>query len=131
MRKIITTLAAVATVAALGPMGASPAAAQAQDCRSWWLSKHYIIQGGFSFRLPAQNGPTLKGTVRLNNGMLGTVRGTVYGSTFRLGVTWENGTKGDYTGTLNADGFLQGTARDRVRGNTQGFFMSGMARCVY
>ena len=135
MRKIIAALVATTALGAAAA-GAQPAAAQA-GCTQWSIGKGTIAQSnGFAIKLPSQQkNNTLSGDVTAigrSSRMFGNLQGKVTGDSFRFTISWRNGSAGVYTGTIDEDGFAEGTTVDRFnRTSRASFTLYGRAICRY
>jgi hypothetical protein len=134
MRKPLIALAAIAALGttAAAPAGASAAAA---PCKQWNIANNYIKQAnGWYVQVP-QVGASLDGTAvqYAPNGYAtgGEVQGAVTGNSFRFTTVWDNDTAGVYTGTIDRDGFVTGTAVDRFNPRSRTTFRAlRRAKCT-
>ena len=127
MRKLVTTLAVAATTAAAASAGPAPASAEAAGC-TWKLpSRTLVYQGSNSFTLVKRDGVYTVDRRPLAEVTLDSVKA----SRVRFIITWGNGTAGVYKGTIDEDGFVEGTTYDRRNpGSTARWEMDRLARCV-
>jgi len=138
MRKIATLLA-VATAAVMlfaGSSAVSPSSAEAAACKWGMPSYARIVQGNNHTVDLTYNRTTGAWTAKAyNRGKLATTSTQVAFASFtprlvKFVITWINDTAGIYTGTIDGDGFVDGTTRDRFNPSQKtSFYMSNRARC--
>jgi hypothetical protein len=138
MRKIATLLAAaIATVTlAAGSSAVSPSSAHAAACK-WGMPSHArIVQGNnHSVDLTYNRGTGAWRAKAYNRGKQTSTSTAVAFTSFtprlvKFIITWINDTAGVYTGTIDGDGFVDGTTRDRFNPSQKTtWYMSGRARC--
>jgi hypothetical protein len=128
--------------AGLGPLFGG----QAQNQNAPGACKRWLIPA--YFEITHANGWTVQSTARRGRyawwvnahhdraslSMMGSMRLTRfdvsgYKPHVRFTITWKNGPAGIYTGTIDADGFLTGTARDKQNGAKTGFEFAETIEC--
>ena len=126
MRKFITTLAVAATTAAAASAGPAPAAAEAASC-TWKLpSRTWVYQGSHGFMLVKRDG-----ALTVDRRVAEVTLKSEKASLVKFIITWGDGTAGVYKGTIDKDGFVEGTTYDRRNpGSTATWDMDRLARCV-
>jgi hypothetical protein len=125
------TLAGVTAVAAMavgiGAQAATPPVADAAPaCSQWRLPAQFSIYQGNGWQLwtarrstagftrdvyaapPGASIATMYGTMKFSRFDVSGINAQV-----RFTISWTNGSAGVYTGTIDDDGFLTGTTRDR------------------
>jgi hypothetical protein len=137
MRRIVMALVAAAAVAGSAGQAASAQAA----CTQWDLSYLQLKQtNGYIVGLGSQNGSTFKGRVSLSAFGPGWVRpfsggyalGWTYQSRFTMTIYWDNGSAGDYDGTVYPNGWVLGSSYDRANRSSSAVFSSiTNGRCRY
>ena len=138
MRKIATLLAAATVTVMLvaGSSAVSPSSAQAAACKWGMPSFARIVQGNNHSVNLTYNRTTgaWKAQAYNKTNYAGSSTEVAFTSfTPRLVkfiITWINDTAGIYTGTIDRDGFVTGTTRDRFHPSQKtSFHMSTRARC--
>ena len=137
MRKIATLLAvATAVMLFAGSSAVSPSSAEAATCK-WGMPSHArIVQGNNHTVDLTYNRTTGAWKAKAyNRTKLTTISTQVAFTSFtprlvKFIITWINDTAGVYTGTIDGDGFVDGTTRDRFNPSQKtSFYMSNRARC--
>lgn len=138
MRKIATLLAAaIATVTLVaGASAVSPSSAHAAACKWGMPSYARIVQGNnHSVDLTYNRSTGAWKAKAYSKGKQTTTSTEVAFTSFtprlvKFIITWINDTAGIYTGTIDRDGFVTGTTRDRFHPSQKtSFYMSNRARC--
>jgi hypothetical protein len=138
MRKSITTFLSAAAVSATLIAGAAASPAQAAGCSKWQLPSNprivqdnnhtvnmtWVRDGGY-YKAKQYNRRDLR-TVSTEVEFRSVTPRLV-----KFIITWINDTAGVYTGTIDSDGFVSGTTRDRFNSPSKAsWYMSMRARCV-
>jgi hypothetical protein len=119
VRRIITSIVATGALAVAAPAASSallPSAAHAAGCSQWQLpANEWIYQrNGWQVEIDQRSGRwearayPRTGYVRGNVDYL-----TVTGDAVSFRITWDNGSAGVYTGTVDANGYASGVTVDR------------------
>lgn len=133
MRKLMTIIAATAAFAgSAGALsaGAQPAAAQ-PVCQ---LPTDFTIyqSNGWTVGVWVQDGLRYVEAMGAHAWMYGRIRfDSVRRDLVKFVITWENGSGGIYTGTIDANGFVSGTAVDRWNPQSRAYWhMQQVASCT-
>lgn len=139
MRKSISTLLSAAVVAGTllaGTSLAAPSPAQAAGCKWQMPSNPRIVQGNnHRVHISYDRVGGYYKAKSYNKGELQTVSTEVSFTSFtprlvKFIITWINDTAGVYTGSIDEDGFVSGTSRDRFNpGSKPSWYMTTRARC--
>ena len=138
MRKIATLLAAATVTVMLvaGSSAVSPSSAQAAACKWGMPSFARIVQGNNHSVNLTYNRTTSAWKAQAYNKTKYAGSSTEVAFTsftprlVKFIITWINDTAGIYTGTIDSDGFVTGTTRDRFHPSQKtSFHMSTRARC--
>ncbi len=138
MRKLATLLAAATATVLLvaGSPAVSPSTAQAAACKWGMPSFARIVQGNnHTVDLTYNRTRRAWKAKAYNKGKLSTTSTEVAFTSFtprlvKFIITWINDTAGVYTGTIDGDGFVDGTTRDRFHPSQKTtWYMAGRARC--
>jgi hypothetical protein len=117
------TLAGFLLLSGLGalPMLNAPAASASSTCAEWKLPEDTVIYQSNGWKVYFwYNRDEMRwkayGTTDpdgFSNGMDGRVIFTRADDVVEFTITWTNGSGGKYTGQIDQDGFVKGTARDK------------------
>ena len=137
MRKIATLLAAAtATVMLAAGSSVAPAPAQAAACKWKMPSFARIVQANNHSVSLTYNRTSGAWSAQAYNQRKYAASSTEVAFTsftprlVKFIITWINDTAGIYTGTIDRDGFVTGTTRDRFNPSQKtSFHMSTRARC--
>jgi hypothetical protein len=138
MRKLITVLTAIVALAASAAsfgIGADPAAAA---CARYGLHTSNLIEqsNGWNVWLRKENGAWYVSAYDPNNiretYMDGDIRFDSYNANLvKFVITWNNGSGGIYTGSIDDNGFVSGTTVDRWNTQSRAYWhMREFAPCV-
>lgn len=120
---IVRILGTAAAVATLGASAAHAACAQWEVSGAWtiaqtngYLPKFTLTQRGAELQGKAEYtvvtpSCAVTATCRPTRG---SADGTITGNAFKLNVYWGNGTIGIYSGTVGAQGRIEGTTQDKM-----------------
>jgi len=136
MRKIATLLAAATVTLVAGSSAVSPSSAQAAACKWGMPSYGRIVQGNNHTVNLTYNRATGAWKAQAYNGRNYAGSSTEVAFTsftprlVKFIITWINDTAGIYTATIDSNGFVTGTTRDRFHPSQKTWFrMSNRARC--
>ena len=138
MRKIATLLAAATTTVMLvaGSSAVSPSSAQAAACKWKMPSSARIVQANnHTVHLTYSRTSRTWSAKAYNKGSYATTSTEVAFTSFtprlvKFIITWMDDTAGVYTATIDRDGFVTGTTRDRFNPSSKAsFHMATRARC--
>jgi len=131
-RRTLTGLAAVAALAIIGAAATAPERADAAPVCRWQMPEDFEIKqsNGWKVTTRYQTSPLTWAVFMRppnNNDVSALVRGTMKLTAFangptsalRFTITWKNGSAGIYTGTIDNDGFVTGTTRDKFTPRSQ------------
>lgn len=139
MRKLTSLIAAAGIAAALaaGSSAVAPSSAEARAC-SWQMPSTATIVQGNNHRayLKYDRGSRIWKAKAYSNGEHRTSSSEVAFRSFtprlvKFIITWYDETGGIYTGTIDSDGFVSGTTRDRWNPSSKtSWYMTQRARCA-
>ncbi len=132
------SLAAFSLAAALLPFSSSPATAK-EGC-TWSLNGAFPLQQSNSLRVTVtllqSNKGALTGTGEIDSPLLGksagSLEGSVAGDNVKFTIYWGSGhAVGDYTGTVNDNGRMERSTRDRFNPqSTASWYSTKLAPCL-
>ena len=114
-----------------------PPPASADDkCAQWRVPQDWDLaqDNGFNLNLKTRQDKNqhLRGeAVSWNQTMSGSVDGQVSGDKLTFAIYWQNNAVGDYNGTIDSAGHVEGFTQDRNdKGSTAGFYGSTLLNCA-